>query len=182
MSIVVIGVNHKTAPVAIREQVAFSDQQVDDTLRVTSPLFTERVILSTCNRTEVYATVPENVSQNDLTDWYIKQHPSANNHLQPHIYQLSGFDAIQHTFRVACGLDSMVLGEPQILGQLKQALRQAVRVKPSSWLANIYSARASLTSLLPIAARKMPESWRCSLTLRSLASQKLASICTMRIL
>ena len=125
MSIVVIGINHKTAPVSIREKVAFSEQQLAKTLETDLPLFEEKLILSTCNRTEVYASVSDDTSAESLKDWYTQQHDVDDGNLKPYVYQLSDFEAIQHTFRVASGLDSMVLGEPQILGQLKTALKTA---------------------------------------------------------
>lgn len=129
MSIVVIGINHKTAPVSIREQVAFSEQQLGDTLSAKLPLLNEKLILSTCNRTEVYATVNDDVPVEALKNWYAQQHNIDSNQIKPYVYQLSGAEAIQHTFRVASGLDSMVLGEPQILGQLKGALKTATEYK-----------------------------------------------------
>lgn len=125
MSIVVIGINHKTAPISIREKVAFSEQQLNDTLSANLAMFDEKLILSTCNRTEVYASVQDNTSVESLTDWYAEQHNIDKKQLRPYVYQLSDADAIRHTFRVASGLDSMVLGEPQILGQLKDALKTA---------------------------------------------------------
>ena len=125
MSIVVIGINHKTAPVSIREKVAFSEQQLKDTLKADLPLFDEKLILSTCNRTEVYASVNDDASEESLKNWYAQQHEVKDSSLKPYVYQLSNADAIRHTFRVASGLDSMVLGEPQILGQLKTALKTA---------------------------------------------------------
>jgi glutamyl-tRNA reductase len=129
MSIVVIGINHKTAPVSIREKVAFSDRQLTDSLDDNSSLLNEKVILSTCNRTEVYANIADDTSAEALSDWYIQQHNFDQDDLKPYIYQLSDEAAVQHAFRVASGLDSMVLGEPQILGQLKTALRKATEHK-----------------------------------------------------
>ena len=125
MSIIVIGINHKTAPVAIREKVAFSEKQLSDALTTDDELFDEKLILSTCNRTEVYASVKEDTSPAALNSWYAKQHIGGEDDLEQYIYQLSDEEAIQHAFRVACGLDSLVLGEPQILGQLKTALSTA---------------------------------------------------------
>ncbi|PID46706.1 MAG: glutamyl-tRNA reductase [Proteobacteria bacterium] len=125
MSIVVIGINHKTAPVSIREKVAFSGQKLEDTLRKNLPPFDEKLILSTCNRTEVYASVNHQASVDSLKAWYAQQHDIAGQSIEPYIYQFSDAEAVRHAFRVACGLDSMVLGEPQILGQLKSALKIA---------------------------------------------------------
>ncbi|MGB1309648.1 MAG: glutamyl-tRNA reductase [Leucothrix sp.] len=125
MSIVVIGINHKTAPVAVREKVAFSEQQLTTALSTNDSLFEEKLILSTCNRTEVYASISDTTSQSDLTEWYNRQQTSTQEDLTPYLYQLTETEAIQHAFRVACGLDSLILGEPQILGQLKTALKTA---------------------------------------------------------
>lgn len=127
MPIVVIGINHKTAPVSIREKVAFSEQQLEETLSSELPFFDEKLILSTCNRTEVYASVNDQASTESLKDWYAQQHVEnvGDESIKPYVYQFSDAEAIQHTFRVASGLDSMVLGEPQILGQLKSALKTA---------------------------------------------------------
>lgn len=127
MPIVVIGINHKTAPVSIREKVAFSEQQLEETLSSELPFFDEKLILSTCNRTEVYASVNDQASTESLKDWYAQQHVEnvGDESIKPYVYQFSDAEAVQHTFRVASGLDSMVLGEPQILGQLKSALKTA---------------------------------------------------------
>ena len=125
MSIVVIGINHKTAPVAIREKVAFSETQLSKALATDDVLFDEKLILSTCNRTEIYANTKEEINKDLLDKWYIDLHGDNVSDLGPYIYQLSGDEAIKHTFRVASGLDSLILGEPQILGQLKTALSTA---------------------------------------------------------
>ena len=129
MSIVVIGINHKTAPVAIREKVAFSEKQLSDALSTSDALFDEKLILSTCNRTEIYASTKDSVGADELKNWYATQHDDNKENLKPYIYQLSDDRAIQHAFRVASGLDSLVLGEPQILGQLKTALQAATSHK-----------------------------------------------------
>ena len=146
MSIVVIGINHKTAPVSIREKVAFSEQQLEKTLETDLPLFEEKLILSTCNRTEVYASVSDNTTIDELKDWYTQQHDIDDNNLKPYVYQLSDAEAIQHTFRVASGLDSMVLGEPQILGQLKTALKTATDHKATGSKLNRLMQHAFLTA------------------------------------
>ena len=125
MSIVVIGINHKTAPVEIREKVAFSEKQLSGALALEDALFDEKLILSTCNRTEIYANTKQKIDPEQLNQWYAKLHGDSEEDLAPYIYQLSDADAIQHAFRVASGLDSLILGEPQILGQLKTALSTA---------------------------------------------------------
>ena len=146
MSIVVIGINHKTAPLAIREKVAFSDKQLSDVLTSNDTLFDEKLILSTCNRTEIYANLSHEATPDALNRWYCAQHSDHKDDLTEYIYQLSDADAIQHAFRVACGLDSLVLGEPQILGQLKNALSKATSHKSIGNKLNRLMQHAFLTA------------------------------------
>jgi glutamyl-tRNA reductase len=120
MSLFVLGINHQTAPVSLRERVAFSADAVPaalDALRAL-PQVHEVALLSTCNRTELYA-----VSDDDgqaLADW-LATHPDELGDLHAYLYRHRDADAVRHLFRVATGLDSLVLGEPQILGQVKDA-------------------------------------------------------------
>ena len=133
MSILVVGLNHKTAPVSIREKVAFSHEQLTQALKQNATNNTdkpidkhnkdEKIILSTCNRTEIYTS--SNMNADDVCAWLAKQHNLPKEELRDYLYTHSGEKAIQHVLRVASGLDSMVLGEPQILGQLKSALKVA---------------------------------------------------------
>ncbi|MCK5903348.1 MAG: glutamyl-tRNA reductase [Cocleimonas sp.] len=125
MSIVVIGVNHKTAPVAIREQVAFSPEKVTDALTEAKQISPEGMILSTCNRTEIYINTNDPSEIEKISEWLAAYHQVSYQALSPYLYTHQDATAVQHTFRVACGLDSLVLGEPQILGQLKVALKIA---------------------------------------------------------
>lgn len=125
MSIFVIGVNHKTAPVAIREKVAFDPSQLNRALKAIHNFTPENIILSTCNRTELYIQSKQEDSIKQLTQWLAEFHQIPQQELTPYLYVYEQEKAIQHILRVACGLDSLVLGEPQILGQLKEALRQA---------------------------------------------------------
>ncbi|MCL2309475.1 MAG: glutamyl-tRNA reductase [Proteobacteria bacterium] len=119
-----LGLNHTTAPLEVREKVAFSPDAVSTALRdlLGRRQVKEAAILSTCNRTEVYCRggVPEQVAH-----WLEDVHRLPQRALEPHLYTLKKDEAVTHAFRVACGLDSMVLGEPQILGQMKQAVRSA---------------------------------------------------------
>ncbi len=123
MAIIVCGISHKTAPIALREQVIFpADQQsvylhdltMNENIR-------EAVLLSTCNRSEIYCEA-DNVDQ--VIDWFCRQHPIAKAKLEPALYIYTHQAAVQHMMRVACGLDSMVMGEPQILGQMKDAFSE----------------------------------------------------------
>ncbi len=119
-----LGINHQSAPVAIRERMAFPPESLTAALRelVTLPGVSEGAILSTCNRTEIYchASTPESVSR-----WLTHYHALESHHLDPFLYQHADNTAVKHAFRVASGLDSMVIGEPQILGQVKEAARHA---------------------------------------------------------
>lgn len=116
MPIVVYGINHKTAPVAIREQVALGEQNLPQALQdlLGTGLIREAVILSTCNRTEIYCLAADS---RVLDAWF----RSFSDYLEIQ----EGASAVRHLMQVACGLDSMVLGEPQILGQLKRAYAMA---------------------------------------------------------
>jgi glutamyl-tRNA reductase len=125
MSLHILGLNHNTAPVEIREQVVFAGEAVGPALRQLTALqgVAEAVLLSTCNRTEFYLESDTGGVQ-ALADW-LKNEQALGEDVAKALFVLNGDEAIRHLFRVACGLDSMVLGEPQILGQLKDAWRQA---------------------------------------------------------
>ena len=121
-----LGINHKTAKVALREKVAFSAGALNLALNSLSKIkVSESVILSTCNRTELYCVLDNGVDASHIIYWLSDYHALDVHELQSCIYQHSGQDAVTHLMRVACGLDSLVLGEPQILGQLKQAFFEA---------------------------------------------------------
>jgi len=124
MSLYTLGLNHQTAPLDVREQVVFSPDAVGHALRdlLARPKVKEAAILSTCNRTEVYVhgTEPQPVVR-----WLEDFHRVPKDSLAPYLYTLPREQTVTHAFRVASGLDSMVLGEPQILGQMKQAVRHA---------------------------------------------------------
>lgn len=127
MTFVVIGINHRTAPVEIREKMVFAGEELPQALRelVAVTGVRESMIVSTCNRTELYCyadTAPQTLAQ-----WLSQWHDLASQRLDLHdaLYHHQGQAAVQHVFAVACGLDSLVLGEPQILGQIKDAYRVA---------------------------------------------------------
>jgi glutamyl-tRNA reductase len=124
MQLFAFGINHKTAPLAVREQVAFNVEAMESALRdlVGHGAAKEATILSTCNRTEVYCSTHEPVQ---VINWLATYHQLPTNKIEPYVYTMPHEQAVQHAFRVASGLDSMVLGEPQILGQMKQAVRYA---------------------------------------------------------
>ena len=122
MSLLAIGINHNTAPVELREKVAFSPEKLTEALKQlkSSLNIDSSVIVSTCNRTEVYCDV-RNSSKQEVVDWLAMFHQLKLDELVPSLYLYENQQAVQHLMRVACGLDSLVLGEPQILGQVKQA-------------------------------------------------------------
>ncbi len=123
MQLYVIGVNHTTAPIQIREHVAFNSDHLGSALReLTMHNASEAAILSTCNRTELYCSTDN--PQKPL-DWLSEYHKLEKEAIAPYIYTLPDDEAVKHAFRVASGLDSMVLGEPQILGQFKQSVKIA---------------------------------------------------------
>lgn len=123
MSFTIIGLNHQTAPVSIRERLAFPEIILADALTSlkTKTRVSGAMILSTCNRTEIYCCGDTSA----VLSWLSNYHQLAIDEITCYLYRYSDFKAIQHAFRVACGLDSMVLGEPQILGQLKKAVQFA---------------------------------------------------------
>lgn len=124
MQLFACGVNHHTAPIAIRERVAFPPDILERALAdVTGHrLAREAAILSTCNRTEIYCNTEQPEA---VTAWLAEFHSLPANDVRPYLYLLPSDQAVSHAFRVASGLDSMVLGETQILGQMKQAADQA---------------------------------------------------------
>ena len=149
MPLVVIGINHRTAPVDIREKMVFAGEELPEALRELAgqPGVREALIVSTCNRTELYCfaddgaggestdgpapvAAPADLSA-PLSDWLANWHDLASHRLDINdsLYRMQGTAAVQHLFAVACGLDSLVIGEPQILGQLKDAYRAALDQK-----------------------------------------------------
>ena len=129
MQLFTCGVNHHTAPVAIRERVAFPPDILPKALadvtgerRGSGKLAREAAILSTCNRTEIYCNTPE---PDGVADWLASFHGLPAKDVKPYLYRFPQAEAANHAFRVASGLDSMVLGETQILGQMKQAAEKA---------------------------------------------------------
>ncbi|WP_455208328.1 glutamyl-tRNA reductase [Kaarinaea lacus] len=127
MSLLAFGINHKTAPVDIRERVAFEPGQITHALKdlVAQPAVNEAAIISTCNRTELYCGVENNNDLAMIINWMRDYHKLGERDIQPYIYAHPDHDAVRHVLRVASGLDSMVLGEPQILGQMKDAYSAA---------------------------------------------------------
>jgi len=126
MTLLALGINHKTAPVALREKVAFTPDSLVEALASLKKLdgVDESVIVSTCNRTELYVNANDESGQK-LLQWLSEFHHLDVNEIANNSYVLSQDDAVKHIMRVASGLDSLILGEPQILGQVKQAYGDA---------------------------------------------------------
>ena len=124
MTLLALGINHKTAPVSLRERVTFSPDTLDQALDslLAHPMVQGGVVLSTCNRTELYLSVEEQDNlQEALVRWLCDYHNLNEEDLRNSLYWHQDNDAVSHLMRVASGLDSLVLGEPQILGQVKKA-------------------------------------------------------------
>lgn len=139
MHLAVVGLNHKTASVNIREKVAFTPEDVERALSSLSAqdCICESLILSTCNRTEIYTVFTEGCFDPDVLREFVAEFNEVNSEeLNPHLYQLANQEAVEHLFRVISGLDSMVIGENQIASQAKQAYRYATIVKATGPILN----------------------------------------------
>lgn len=122
-----LGINHKTAPVEVRERLAVNEVQLGEALSSlhNGVRIPEAAILSTCNRTEIYFREQDEAGEERVLDWLGGFHGVRREELEAYLYRHHDTEAVLHTLRVACGLDSMVLGEPQILGQMKSAYQHA---------------------------------------------------------
>jgi len=125
MTLTLIGVNHKTAPIALREKIAIGRDELAETTRAlaATPGVTECMIVSTCNRVELLAVVED--EQVPLSDFFSGHFGIKPEVLLPHLFEYRDKEAVSHLFRMAASLDSMVVGEPQILGQVKEAFAMA---------------------------------------------------------
>jgi glutamyl-tRNA reductase len=138
MPLHVVGINHRTAPVDVRERVVFEPERIPDALRELAglPQIAESVIVSTCNRTEIYCvTRTDAAGAADVAGWLERYH-GVGADVRDSLYRLEAGRAVAHAYAVAAGLDSMVLGEPQILGQLKDAYRAAQQAGTTGPLLN----------------------------------------------
>ena len=126
MTLLSVGINFNTAPISIRERLAYPTEILTACLQELwhTEKINEAAILSTCNRTEIYCDTDSN-NQQILIDWIAKNRQLESNEIAPYLYSHQENHLIRHMFRVACGLDSMILGEPQILGQMKTAYQTA---------------------------------------------------------
>jgi glutamyl-tRNA reductase len=142
VKLLITGLNHRTAPVEVRERLAFETQSLPGALDQLKqhPGLLEGMILSTCNRVEVAVTADEETDAGSAVEGFLAESRSvARDWVSPHLYRHDGPDAIRHLFRVASSLDSMVVGEPQILGQMKAAYavakeRGAIKTAASGFL------------------------------------------------
>jgi len=143
--ILVVGLNHNTAPVAVRERVTFPKEGMERALTSLTERVGEGVILSTCNRTEVYcASVDPADASDEVLRFISDYHGLTPEAVSPYVYRHGGPEAVRHLFRVAAGLDSMIVGESQILGQVREALVAA---------SDAESVRVSLAGLFHSAIR-----------------------------
>jgi glutamyl-tRNA reductase len=137
MYLTVLGINHRTAPVEVRGQVSFSPESLSQALGELKTLagVREAAILSTCNRTELYCA-QEDPSPEPMAEWLCRFHQLNPDTLSAHLYNYKEEAAVRHILRVAAGLDSMILGEPQILGQIKASYQQALHTGSIDTLVN----------------------------------------------
>jgi glutamyl-tRNA reductase len=137
--VILVGLNHRTAHVEIRERIAFPEEELDRSMKAlyNLPNLAEGLILSTCNRVEIYAATrdPEKGVE-EIKDFLAQQHHLHLSEFEDTLYVLQGEELVRHLFRVASSLDSMVVGEPQILGQIKGAYRVAHATKTTGTLLN----------------------------------------------
>ncbi len=139
MNILVVGLNHKTAPIEVREKVAFDGPKLEEAINtlMKSGEVKENIVLSTCNRVEIYAGVSNmDAGIESIKDFISRFHDVPRNLLDKSLYIHRGSDAVKHMYRVAASLDSMVVGEPQILGQLKDAYDSALKNKSTGVFLN----------------------------------------------
>src|SRR3954469_20780501 len=139
MQVLLIGVSHRTTPVELRERLDFSTRGVDRALTALagSPLHSEAAIVSTCNRVELYVACTDAERARASVERFVSEfHGVESAELAPHLYAKTGHDAVRHLFRVAAGLDSLVVGEPQVLGQVKDAYNLASQLGCTGSLLN----------------------------------------------
>ena len=137
MEIIVIGLNHRTAPIEIRERLSFQAETIENALREASslPSVRENMILSTCNRVEIYAAVRNTEKATfELKNFLSQHHHVPLKEFEKCLYAHVGEDAVRHIFRVASSLDSMVVGEPQVSGQIKSAYEVATQASTSGFI------------------------------------------------
>ena len=150
MNLHAIGLNHKSAPVEIREKLAFSASSIPIALSSLTQSFSssEAVILSTCNRVEIYGTSPDDsLNKESLLDFFSAFHGLPKENFAEHMYHYQNLNAVKHLFFVTSSLDSLVVGESQILSQVKEAYMTAAshRKQPEAFSTNYFN----VSSVLP---------------------------------
>jgi glutamyl-tRNA reductase len=137
--LLLVGISHRTAPVELRERLDFQARGLENALQALGSrhIGSEAVIVSTCNRAEVYAACEDvGAGRSAIASFISEYHGIDLSSITPHVYDLTDLDAARHLFRVAAGLDSLVMGEPQILGQVKEAHTAAVAAKTTGTFLN----------------------------------------------
>jgi glutamyl-tRNA reductase len=137
--LLLVGISHRTAPVELRERLDFQARGLENALRVLGgrTFASEAVIVSTCNRAELYAACDDvNAARQAIAEFISEYHGIDQTKVLPYVYDVTDLDAARHLFRVAAGLDSLVVGEPQILGQVKEAHTAAVSARTSGTFLN----------------------------------------------
>jgi glutamyl-tRNA reductase len=123
MPLLLVGVNHRTAPVEVRERLSIADAKLADVIQALNnlPAVDAATVVSTCNRVEVVVSSTGEDTLEHVVDWMAARARTSRSEIEKHLYVLRHGDVVKHLFRVACGLDSMIVGEPQIAGQVKKA-------------------------------------------------------------
>ena len=184
MQLLVLGINHKTAPLSLRERLAFGPEKIDAALQglLSRPWSRECCILSTCNRTEIYCLL-ERGSSDLLKEWWAQTQQLALEEFAAALYLHQDGDAVRHGMRVASGLDSLVVGEPQILGQLKEAVALAqqlgtIKTLLSRWFQRTFAVTKRVRSDTGIGANAVSVAYAAV----SLARQIFADLAGLNVL
>ncbi len=182
MSLVAIGINHKTATVDLREKVAFSPDKIHDAMKSLANLTKtgEAVIISTCNRTELYTNTGDGL---EVIRWLEEYFQLSHEDVEPCLYKFEGQAVVQHLMRVSSGLDSLILGEPQILGQVKQSFVKAkeagsVAITMDKLFQNTFSVAKKIRTETEIGASAVSVAFAAV----SMAKHIFSSISTTKVL
>jgi glutamyl-tRNA reductase len=152
MNLIVVGTNHKYSPIELREKLSFSKKRLKDALFLLREwqIFKGAVILSTCNRVEIYASTENlEVGRDQIINFLSRYHEIETENILPYLYTYEGKDAVRHLFSVTCGLDSLILGETQISGQVKQAYLGTEDIAfADKFLTEIFNRALTLASMI----------------------------------
>lgn len=186
MTLLALGINHKTAPVALRERVSFTPDTLDQALSslLSQPMVQSGVVLSTCNRTELYLSVEQQADlQEKLVRWLCDYHQLREEDVRKSLYWHQDNAAVSHLMRVASGLDSLVLGEPQILGQVKKAFADSQRGQAlSSELERMFQKTFSVAKRVRTETEIGASAVSVAFAACSLARQIFESLSTVNVL